>query len=153
MKVVMTESFKKDVSKMGLGDIGYNMKWWEHVTWPIERVLEKITDVPRNIKWFWQRGTRGYADCDWWDLDHYLAGWLPKALKDFRTKGISSHPVGVKGRKEWVAILKKMEKGFGNFERLSDIFFHPKNKREEKWMKDYKEGLRLFSKHFYNLWD
>jgi len=153
MKVVMTEGFKKDVAKLGLGDFGYEMKWWENILWPIERIWEKITDVPRKIKWFWQRGTRGYADCDWWDLDSYLARWLPKALKEFRTKRISSHPAMVKDQKTWVEILKKMEKGFEAHEKLHDCFFCPKNKRQEKWMKDYKEGLRLFGKHFYNLWD
>jgi len=29
-----------------------------------------------RIKWFIQRGVRGYADCDIWDFNEYLAGLI-----------------------------------------------------------------------------
>jgi hypothetical protein len=35
----------------------------------------------REIKWFIQRGRRGWADCDVWGLDDYLSRWLPDALR------------------------------------------------------------------------
>ena len=34
-----------------------------------------------HVKWFIQRGWRGYADCDVWSIDWYLCGWLPGALR------------------------------------------------------------------------
>lgn len=55
--------------------------WWQR---PL-RWLRWIWGAPRlayrNIKWFCQRGARGWADCDIWSLDAYLAGWLPGALQ------------------------------------------------------------------------
>lgn len=33
------------------------------------------------IKWFIQRGRRGWADCDTWSLDWYLDRWMPDALR------------------------------------------------------------------------
>lgn len=38
----------------------------------IRRQLTKIADIPSEIKWFWQRGRRGYSDRDVWGFDHYL---------------------------------------------------------------------------------
>ena len=45
------------------------------------RGYKKVADIPYEIKWFIQRGKRGYADCDLWSLDSYLSGFLPKALR------------------------------------------------------------------------
>lgn len=34
----------------------------------------------KPVKWFIQRGIRGYSDRDLWSLDHYLSGVLAKSL-------------------------------------------------------------------------
>lgn len=34
-----------------------------------------------KIKWFIQRGRRGYADCDVWSLDYYLADVISKSVQ------------------------------------------------------------------------
>jgi hypothetical protein len=36
----------------------------------------------RRVKWFIQRGTRGYAECDVWGLDTYISEVLSKSLRD-----------------------------------------------------------------------
>src|SRR6266852_1897293 len=37
-------------------------------------MLNRIVWWIKGLKWFWQRGRRGWADCDTWSFDNYLAG-------------------------------------------------------------------------------
>src|ERR1700739_4230613 len=37
--------------------------------------------IYRELRWFIQRGRRGWADCDTWSLDNYIDGWMPDALR------------------------------------------------------------------------
>lgn len=40
-------------------------RWWcfgKRIKWFI-----------RSLKWGWQRATKGYCDCDLWDLDHFYS--------------------------------------------------------------------------------
>lgn len=39
----------------------------------------------RCIRWSWQRIKRGYADCDWWNMDSYLQRLIPEMLQELRT--------------------------------------------------------------------
>jgi hypothetical protein len=36
------------------------------------------------VVFFWQRATRGWADCDTWSLDYYLNSWMPDALRHLK---------------------------------------------------------------------
>jgi hypothetical protein len=38
----------------------------------------------REVRYFIQRGRRGWSDRDVWSLDHYLSGWLPDALRQLK---------------------------------------------------------------------
>jgi len=40
----------------------------------------------KRIKWCWQRITRGYCDCDLWDLDCYVSELIESMLYDFADK-------------------------------------------------------------------
>ena len=92
----------------------------------------------REIKWFIQRGRRGWADCDVWSLDNYLNGWLPSALRCLKEQkqGVPSSmfepedciPEGdwrgnpseegmVRAEARWDAIMDKMIAGFEADER------------------------------------
>ena len=47
-----------------------------------------IHDIFDNIKWFIQRGKRGWADCDAsWDADAYLATVIPAMIKYLKANG------------------------------------------------------------------
>ena len=46
---------------------------------PLWLLVHKIMDIPsdiyhnmRKVKWFFQRGANGYADCDFWNFSEYL---------------------------------------------------------------------------------
>jgi hypothetical protein len=106
----------------------------------------------REIKSFFQRGWRGYADSDIWSFDWYLRIVLSNGLKKFR-----KDPTGYPGHgeantpKKWKKILKEMESGFrAVLEEDEKTGFGPKMnaayKKEDK-------SLKLLSKWFGSLWD
>jgi|TARA_Y100000310_G_C20601248_1_gene773165 hypothetical protein len=135
MKVVATEDFTKD---------------WEKLSAPkyaLLRFLKNIADIPREIKWFWQRGRRGYSDCDVWGFDTYLAKVIPGGLRALRDLE-NSHPALIPP-KEWMAILTNIA---DEIERA--------NKQYEEGVsftkKDQKRLTLAFwklGKHFFHLWD
>jgi len=61
---------------------GENIPWWKDaIYYPLIRTWNRIESIPREIKWFVQRGYRGYADCDCWNIDNHLADIIPKMLR------------------------------------------------------------------------
>lgn len=69
----------------------------------------------REIGWFFSRAKRGWATCDWWNLDGYLARLLSGALREFAAKGMS-HPPDL-SPEEWERRLLKMAEGFAAYLR------------------------------------
>jgi hypothetical protein len=91
----------------------------------------------REMKWFYQRGKRGWADKDTWSLDSYLANWLPDALSYLKThthgipvSAFEGLPVNEEGyyndsehktaEERWNVILDKMILGFQAYIRMQD---------------------------------
>jgi len=93
----------------------------------------------REIKWFIQRGRRGYADCDVWSLDDYLDRWMPNALRrlkktkqgvpssvfeegDYQTEGFWQGNPSEEGTERavarWDAIMDKMIEAFEAHKRM-----------------------------------
>jgi hypothetical protein len=62
--------------------------WRTRIYWAARRFFSAVRSAPRDayysIKYFIQRGRRGWADCDTWSLDGYLNGWMPAALKHLK---------------------------------------------------------------------
>ena len=109
-----------------------------------------IRNIPREMKWFFQRGLRGWSDYDVWDLDSYLNDWVPKAVKHL--KSIShSHPVNLTPE-EWDKILMKIAEGFEANQKWKELDF--KNITEAKKLEaTFKRGMKLFTKYYNDLWD
>jgi len=108
-----------------------------------------VRDLYNQVKWFIQRGQRGYADCDIWSLDFYLSKWMPAALKRLETNNIG-HPFGMT-RRGWNTRLRIMREGFEAAHEIGDKMpdRHELNRLERKMNK----GLKMFAKHFLSLWD
>jgi hypothetical protein len=58
MKVVFTDEFKKSLKQL---------VWRERLS------CVNPAEYYRNIKWFIQRGRRGYSDCDLWNTNNHIA--------------------------------------------------------------------------------
>ena len=146
----------------------------------IRRFFIRIIDFFKyDIKYFIQRGKRGWSDRDTWGFHYYLAkviyeglihlkkykhGYpitiLPKKVKD-PNKDIDYKA----NEKVWDKIMDKMICSFKLAKEIGEgerEFYLPKMSKEFK--KKYKclakiedrkikEGFRLFTEHFFDLWD
>jgi len=149
------EEFKKELD---------NIPWYKEIYYKIYRFFYGIKEIPTKIKWFLQRGKRGYAECDVWSLDGYLEEWLPKALKELK-ENIHGCPCELydkenKGNecKRWEYILEKMMQGFEASRSLSELDFFTEDdkidkKKEEELKRKFDEGKKLFAEYFQSLWD
>ena len=93
---------------------------------------DELTDIPYQIKAFYQRGRRGWADRDCWNLGYYLSGVIQKSVDHLRKNNMGM-PCGLK-EEEWDKILKDISEGFAIAEKEANSEVHslrdvPKNKR------------------------
>ena len=117
--------------------------------------MKKIINLFREIKWFYQRGTRGYSEKDTWSIDWYILKIMIPMLQNLR----DTHH-GVPGEltdEEWIKILNDIIEGFKAGKRVIDLDY-PSDDRD--WVKHQKEdeetfnkAFELFHKWFFALWD
>ncbi|MEK6883753.1 MAG: hypothetical protein AABY22_29260 [Nanoarchaeota archaeon] len=147
------------------------LKWWEKIYYPLWRKWDWFRNIPDEIKWFIQRGKRGYADSDVWSIDGYLCSWLPSALEKLKNTNHGC-PVSDKckctrdGNENMKCLfddyLDKMILGFKSVNDLLNlVYITKKNKNkpkilkaeEDKLQNKFDEGMKLFVKYFQSLWD
>jgi hypothetical protein len=106
--------------------------------YPFHTIKEWVTETPRDIKYFFQRGWRGYADTDVWSVDWYLSSFMPAAIAKLRAD-THGYPMGMEEWADseddqiavWAAILTAIEDGF---QAAMDLQDHP-------YLDDYKGDL------------
>lgn len=105
-----------------------------------------IHDVKQWFKWTYQTWTRGYSDCNIWNLDSTIAQFILPRLKAFQNLERRGHPHNLTA-KQWESALLDMvyamemsAKGDWNL---------PKKYDEKK----HRRGLEFFGKYFNYLWD
>lgn len=146
------------------GLFGYNYRYVITHFWIIP------VEISRHLKWFVQRGYRGYSDRDNWSIDYYLNSWLPAALRNL--KNSHGYPVDMlpiqyqmsgedipkeiceAAHANWRNILENIAKGFEANKKLSELDYNYDDKNEEAQLRDRSElGFYLFKTYFNNLWD
>jgi len=100
-----------------------------------------IIDLPREIKWSNQRAAKGYADCDTWNLDSYLAGIIVGAVSELKEYYHGTEPT----KKEFEKIIKTFQ--------LYLNMLDTARKLTKEETKEYNEGWKLFKQYFTHLWD
>jgi len=118
-----------------------------------------------RIKYFFQRGVRGWSDRDTWSLDYYLNTWIPDALRRLKKvkhgvpidmfeglpcvdeNGCSYHSPETFATAEarWDAVMDKIIAGFEAHKRMCDGLYEselglyplrrPVDVRKEEWEK------------------
>jgi hypothetical protein len=93
----------------------------------------------RRFKWAYQRATRGYADCDIWNMDQWLLELLPAALNH-----LADHHYGFPGDEEfptdeaWVNYLKEIAQLFYQANELNYYYPEPQYKKWSDWYDTHK---------------
>lgn len=118
----------------------------------------------RNLKWFYQRGTRGYADCDVWGLDWHLVGFMGRALRDLAEQ-IHGTPIIDTGRtftdpndcdtftiEEWKATILYIAETFDQARKIQDFEYTTTEEFTAAKVR-FDHGMKMFSEYFFNLWD
>jgi len=160
------------MSKLNLGDL--EITTFEKVWWPTRRFFKEIPYNIKKIKWFWQRGRRGWADCDCWSVDDYLVSVIVPMLKHLKenTHGYPGYGKASTSQK-WEAVIQEMIEAFEAADRvIADEYYIEVSgdsieaisnaPREEvlKWgelskadVKLFEKKSKVFIKWFFHLWD
>jgi hypothetical protein len=100
--------------------------------------------LPRALRFWWQRRSRGWDDSETWSLDSTASEFILPRLKRFKTITIAYPGDLTPG--SWDEILDKMIAAFefgASEERWSAS--------QEEYAK-HQEGLDLFAQYFWHLW-
>lgn len=131
----------------------------ERVYWKIKKTFNRFS-FSYNwtlLKYFLQKRIRGFSDEELWSLDITIIKFIYPRLKRFRDLGPHSFPSELNSYQEWQDILDKMVNAFEiiiediNEDRLF-LFLSSDIVQQEK-IQTVEEGLELFHKWFFALWD
>lgn len=115
------------------------------------RMMWKIEDGIREVKYAYQRVVRGYDDTLLWDMADYLNKIILPALKDFK-KNKHGFPNKMKG-KEWNKELDLMIKGFEASAKQKNWGKSPSMNQWYKLETTRLNGMKEFILHYNDLWD
>ena len=119
----------------------------------------------KRIKWFYQRGRHGWADCDTWSFDSYLSRVIAEGISHLRriNKGTPSGLLQFdsnmntineeESNREWIAILDKISHAFQKYHDIQFDFSDNQIQLEEEVEKELNEAFPLLQKWFGALWD
>ena len=129
----------------------------------IESWIYRLPDLPRRIKWSYQTLTKGYCDCDIWNLNDFILRKIRKPLKEF-VRYQSEEGMGLPMDFEtdpagWLVVLKeiefavddwwKMDNDDNYFKIYCDMDLETKKAHNERVSK----GFELFGKYLRSMWD
>lgn len=126
-------------------------------------------EIYYEIKYFLQRGKRGYSDRDNWRVDYYLNSWMPQALRNLKSE--HGFPVQIYvdmfpddppwemnqmhstlAHAKWRSVLETMAQGFEAAQKINAYEF--KGATELQVLQEtMHRGLQLFKDYYTNLWD
>lgn len=131
-----------------------NRPLWKKVWNRARYTVRSWADFPyhiKRIKWFVQRGKRGYADCDWWCLHSYLIDIILPMLKQLRTKNMGYPGFGQASTPEkWEALLGEMIEGFEIAKKIDDLDNIDEIDADQKL---FRKKMVVFNRWFFHLWD
>lgn len=112
----------------------------------------------RRIQWFIQRGRRGWADSDTWNLDSYLFGILAEALPHLAQNG-HGHPClegdppnSCKDCRCSFVFRDALYEGASVFRRLREDDYRGET-WDKDWERDYNKAMDWLKQWCEYLWD
>jgi hypothetical protein len=132
--------------------------WWNY-----------LDMLPRRIYWFFQRGYRGYGDCDIWDFDIYLANIISRGVKHLKKyhhgcptdiynkykdrKDLTQTQKDKLAVKEWHTKLDTLIRGFELVPKLFEEKVFQHKTLRSKYMDALDRAFDVFRRYYFNLWD
>jgi hypothetical protein len=91
----------------------------------------------RSFKYAYQRATRGWANCDTWDLDDYLEHVISGTL-NYLADNHWGYPGNEKfpDDETWTKYLKDMAQKFYNGNEINDVYPTPEGDKWWDWFED-----------------
>ena len=134
------EILSLNVFTYGIGGWKYPSNWFRN-----------IKQFFRNIKYAWQRATRGFCDQDWWNLDIYYTTLFVKSLRHLATHNMG-HPYDMDEDK-WNAWLRETADEFYKSLEETNSFENPYAEEAEalfdKWTWDpTDDGMYRLNQHY-----
>ena len=131
------------------------LKLWHRVRWQTISFFD-VKQHAREVRRFIQRGRRGYADCDWYDMHSYLCSIILPMLRTMREKHMTYPGYGKASTPEkWEALLDEMIEGWEAAARMIALDY-PDGTINESFKADnkiFKTKSKVFSEWFLHLWD
>ena len=150
-----------------------NEKWYnKYFVIPFNTFIQAIKDFPSKVKWFYQRGSRGWSDRSVWSIDTWLVDNLIPMLERFK-KEKHGTPMSIYRKKDgvdkdgnptdeadrlaeqrWNNVLNEILYGLKCAKKIQDLDYDYNDKELSKRLtKSSQSSFELIGKHLFNLWD
>jgi hypothetical protein len=150
-----------------------NEKWYnKYFVIPFHTFINIIKNFPSEVKWFYQRGSRGWSDRSAWSIDTWLVDnlipMLERLKRDkhgtpstmFRKKdgvsknGIPTDEANILAEQRWDNVLNEIIYGLKCAKKIEDFDYDYEDKELIKRLtKSYQRSFELIGKHLFSLWD
>lgn len=110
-----------------------------------------VLDTLISIKYAYQRAFRGCDDKMLFNLDEELGKIISQVTLKMADK-TNSYPDGLTPEK-WEGILNDISLGFGSYLEMRSGIYTFEDKEFKRLDKNFKRGLKLFTRYYTNLWD
>ena len=155
----------------------YREYGFKAILWSVKNWFSNLPYLIKSVKWFFQRGYRGWADCDWWNMNNYLCEIIIPMLKELK-ENKHGCPSGLDedfevAEKRWNEHIDDMIEAFEAAKRvLEDEYYkevsgdsieairNASGEEINKWwalskedQKLFNKKIKIFIKHFFSLWD
>jgi len=111
-----------------------------------------ISNIKLEIVMAWERVFKGFDRRWYWNADYMICKTLIPTLKWLKKNGCS-YPTYLKNITEWRKILGEIIKGFEAAQKIMDLSYTLNKNRYKKLEKEFRDGMKLFAKWFFNLWN
>ena len=150
-----------------------NAKWYnKYFVIPFHTFIYAIGEFPSKVKWFYQRGSRGWSDRSAWSIDIWLVDNLIPMLERlkkekhgiptsmFRKKdgvdkdGTSTDEADWLAEQRWNNVLSEIINGLKCAKKIQDLDYDYEDKELSKRLtKSSQRSFELIGKHLFSLWD
>ena len=150
-----------------------NAKWYnKYFVIPFRLSIYAIMEFPSKVKWFYQRGSRGWSDRSVWSIDTWLVDNLIPMLERLKNNKQGT-PTSMYRKKDgvdkdgnptddadwlasqrWNNVVSEIINGLKCAKKIHDLDYDYKDKELTKRLtKSSQRSFELIGKHLFSLWD